>query len=97
MTTFPSDTKITLDVAVFRDITPSSQYVNRRFGEIYRLHFRLENQQRGKSWCSRWVGKILKMEVILSSETSHYISATRRYIQEGDNIRYYSHENLRIF
>jgi hypothetical protein len=63
-----------ISVAIFRDIAPCSLHVNQRFGGMYHIIFRVQNQ------LSYEIGRIR------SSETSVHIRSTWCYIPEDNNI-----------
>jgi hypothetical protein len=69
-----------MNVAVFCDVSPRNPYLNGRFGRIYYLHLHgcyLLHAGFFFGWFST-----LKMEVIISYETSSHVRNTRRYIPE---------------
>jgi hypothetical protein len=78
--------------AVFWDLAPCRSCLNRRFGGTYRLHLQGRKiRERGTS-VSRW----LKMETIISSETSVHTRSTRSHIPEDGILQQpvYSHLEL---
>jgi hypothetical protein len=87
-------TAVTMKNSVFWDVASCRSYVNRYFGGTYRLH--LQGRKIRELWTSvsrclqyaaaagSWLADFstLKMEAILSSETSVHIRSTRRHISE---------------
>jgi hypothetical protein len=98
---------MTLKRSIFWDITPCNPLeVNRRFGEIYCLHFQRwrinrTRHQHESRWqevsCSAY-SSILKMEAIYSSETSiDFQRTTWRYIPEDSIVHNHRCENLKSY
>jgi hypothetical protein len=78
----------------FWDIVPYRACANRCLGGKYRLQLQGRKiSERGTS-LSRW---LLKLEAILSSETSVHTSSTRRHIPEDGVLHSHRRENLKSY
>jgi hypothetical protein len=79
-------TAVVMKSTIFQDITPCSPLeVNRRFGEIYRLHLQVWRISQARNQPeNRWQAEqsILKIEAICSSETSVEFQRTTCFISE---------------
>jgi hypothetical protein len=88
--------KVRIKNAVLWDVAPCTYFVNRRFGETYRVYLQgIRNPRK------ILISYTLKKEAIRSSETSVKKISTRRHIPEDgilhshcrDNLKFYKSEN----
>jgi hypothetical protein len=82
---------VKFNVAIFWDIAPCIPYANRRFGGMYFLHILSGHLLHHVFWLGWFLN--LKMEAIISSETSVHIQTTWSYIYEDNNSDTYRCEN----
>jgi hypothetical protein len=108
---FEVSTAVTMKKAVFWDVAPCRNCVNRRFGGKYRLHLQGRKQEPARagatdtsvapalagSLADFFLSSTLKMEAILSSETSVNTISKRRHIQEDGFLHSHRRENLKSY